>query len=927
MKKLLKITGIVIVLLLIALVALPIVFKGKIEEAVKSAVNDNVNATVNWSDYGLSLFSSFPDMTVSLDSLSVIGKDDFEGEVLADIPQLKLSLDVMSLFGDSAKINSFKLVNPYISVVVTEEGKANYDIAIPSDEVEPELESSSGAFSLALNSYEIENGTLSYLDNTMDMMLYLEGFNHKGAGDFTSSLIGLKTETTAEELDFVFDNITYINKVKTKIDLGLLMDMEKMRFDIEGNEIFLNDLKLVAEGFVEMPSDDILMDIKYNAPSTDIKQLISMVPSEFTGDLNGLNAKGILALDGFVKGTYNESQLPAIGLDIKIADGFIQYPDLPESINDIELDAGFSLPEGDNLDELVLNINTLNLNIAGNPFNARMLFSHPFTTQYLDAALKANLDFEKLSRAFPIEDTKLNGILNADVVLIGSVQDVVNKNLDNFTANGLIDVKNMQVDASDTYKMNIAEARFEVNPASIRMPKFTGKIGGSDISANGQIDNFLAYAFDDEMLKGTFNLESEVLDMNDFMTTDESSEEVSEGELEYYVDVPENLDFDLNASIKKLVYDDTELTDVEGLIGVQDGTALMKDVHLNFLGGSIKLDGSYSTKDRERPLLDVYYDLKNLDIKSTNDSFDMIAELAPIAKYCTGKFGSKMSYSSELGKDMFPIYETISAKGDVNTNKIELENFKPLNELASKLKIDKLSKQDIENVNVSFSVNDGKIIVDPYEVKLDGMKTEVSGSMSFDQEIDYLVKMDVPFSKLPQQGTEFATDLMSKINQLGTNFSSDQIVPVTVRITGTMTNPKLDLSNIGSGMVTDVKEEIKEQVEQLVQDKVDEVKVEASAKAKEEADKLIADAKKQADKIRAEGISLADKGKEEAYKGAQRIEDEAKKPWEKVAAKLAADKARKKADEAHVKAVKKANDQADKIINDAQEKANGLLAK
>ena len=926
MKKIIKISVLVFVLLLVTIVALPFVFQGKIEEAVKTAVNENINADVEWTDYGLSLFRSFPDMTISLDSLTVIGKGDFEGVELVSIPRLDISLDIISLFGDSAKINSFSLKNPYINVIVAEDGLANYDIAIPSEEIAEEASSEVSSFRLALDSYKIENGTISYLDNSGNMMVYLENLNHSGTGDFTSSIINLKTKTTADEFDFIFDNIAYINKATTDINLNLLMDLDKMRFDIEGNEIFLNELKLVADGFLEMPSSDIVMDIKYKAPETNITQLISLIPAEYRGDLAGVNAKGTLALDGFVTGTMTETELPAIGLDIQIKEGFLQYPGLPESINDIVLSALFSLPQGNNLDEMKVDISQLKMNIAGNPIDVRMLFTNPFTSQYIDAGLKANLDFDKLSKAFPIDETKLNGELNADVVLKGSVLDLTNQNFDDFYANGLIDVIGMNVDASNTYKMDIENAHFDITPARIKMGAFKGKIGESDFDATGKIDNFLAYAFNDEKLRGTFEFRSNTMNMADFMTSEESTEDASGDAVEdTYVAIPENLDFDLTGDIKKLIYDGTEMTNVTGLIGVDDGTAALQNVKVNYLEGSVILDGKYTTKDREKPLLDISYNLKNLDIAKTSKSFDMISQLAPIAKYCSGKFGSEMSFTIELGKDMFPLLETLSAKGNVSTDAVEIEQFQPLNEIAAKLKIGELAKQSIDNVKMNFSVDNGKVTVNPYEIKLDGMKTTISGWTSFSSEMDYVVEIDVPFSKLPQSGTEFANDLLSKVNLLGSNFGANEIIPVKIRVTGTMLNPKIDLSKLGSSLVQNAKEEIKEEVKELVQEKVEEVKEDAKAKAKEEADKLMVTATAQAEKVRAEGIQLADKGKEEAYKAAQRIQDAAKKPWEKVAAKLAADKAKKKADEVHVKALANVRTKADKIISDAQKRADGLL--
>ncbi len=925
MKKIIKIVAITFVLLLITLVALPFVFSDKIEAAVKSAVNENVNAEVKWTDYSLSLFSNFPNATVSLDSLEILGKGEFLNEHLADIPRTEISLDIMSLFGENAKINAFTLVDPYIYIHVKESGAANYDIAMPSDaEEETEAESAS-SFKMAVDHYEIENGTFSYLDESLGMMIYLENFDHVGEGDFTASQFTLETKTQSEELDIIYDDIAYINKVTADIDADIKIDLDKMRFDIEGNEILLNELKLLAEGFVELPADDITMDISFNAPETNIKQLVSMVPAEFTSDLKGVNAKGALKLDGFIKGVYNDNSMPALGLDINIADGFLQYPDLPESIADILLDAHFRMPEGDRMDDLTIDVNQFKMSIAGNPIDAQFHFTNPFTKQFLDATLKTNLDFESLSKAFPLEDTNLNGKLNADVIFKGNILDVMEQNYSKFIAKGLVDVQNMEVDASDTYKMDIDKAHFDLSPSQINMTSFLGKIGESDFDASGRIMNFLPYAFDGEMLEGEFNFSSQNLNMADFMTSDESAETTSTEEADYYVDVPENLDFKLNADIKKLTYDGTVLDNLNGAINVLDGSASVNDVNLNFLGGSINLNGSYTTKDTDTPVLMMDYVMNNLDIAKTNESFELISLLAPVAKYCQGKFGSRMNLTADLGKDMFPIYESLTASGGVNTNTVQVENFKPLTEIANKFNWSGFATQSLKNLNMNFSVEDGSVRVKPFDVKLDGMTANISGSTNFNQEMDYVVKMDVPFSKLPKQGGELVNDIMGKVNQLGTNFSSNQIIPLTIKVTGKMTNPKLSLSDLGSGMVTDIKEEIKEQVTQLVEDKVTEVKEEVTENLQAKADEIMSQANALAEKTRKDGIALADKGKEEAMKAAQRLEDEAKKPWEKVAAKLAADKARKKANEAHAKAVAKTNEKADKIISDAQEKANNLI--
>ena len=77
LKKILKITGIVLLVLIVALFAIPYFFKDAIREKIIAAINRNVDATVNFEDADLSLFRSFPHANVNLEKLTIINKAPF----------------------------------------------------------------------------------------------------------------------------------------------------------------------------------------------------------------------------------------------------------------------------------------------------------------------------------------------------------------------------------------------------------------------------------------------------------------------------------------------------------------------------------------------------------------------------------------------------------------------------------------------------------------------------------------------------------------------------------------------------------------------------------------------------------------------------------------------------------------------------------
>ena len=77
MKKLLKYTGISLLVLIILALVLPILFKGKIISLVKKEINQNLYAVVEFSDVDLSFFRRFPRVSLQLKDISVVGKDAF----------------------------------------------------------------------------------------------------------------------------------------------------------------------------------------------------------------------------------------------------------------------------------------------------------------------------------------------------------------------------------------------------------------------------------------------------------------------------------------------------------------------------------------------------------------------------------------------------------------------------------------------------------------------------------------------------------------------------------------------------------------------------------------------------------------------------------------------------------------------------------
>lgn len=169
MKLTLKILGILFVLILALMIVIPYFFRDRIVEKVKEEINNNLNAQVDFTGFNLSLFRSFPDFNFRLSGLSVINNAPFAGDTLAYIPQLSLTLDVKSVFkGDGYEIKRINLDNPVFNLLVTEDGTANWDIALETED-EPDVAVDEGTSDLLikLRQVTINGARLVYDDKSL----------------------------------------------------------------------------------------------------------------------------------------------------------------------------------------------------------------------------------------------------------------------------------------------------------------------------------------------------------------------------------------------------------------------------------------------------------------------------------------------------------------------------------------------------------------------------------------------------------------------------------------------------------------------------------------------------------------------------------------------------------------------------------------
>jgi hypothetical protein len=808
------------------------------------------------------------------------------------------------------------------------DGKANWDITKPSADTTAATPDTakSAPFKMGLEKFEIRNGYILYDDASMGFNAELYNMNHTLSGDFTSDNFVLATLTEIERFSMTYGGVTYMNKVKTRIKADLDADMPNFKFVFKDNEFSFNELTLGLDGYFAMPKDDMDMDLKFKANQTEFKNILSLVPGVYTADFKDVKTSGSLALEGFAKGIYNDKKMPAFGGKLLIKDAMFQYPSLPKSATNIQVDLAVDNKTGEP-DATIIDLNKFHVDLGGNPVDAIMHVSTPVSDANINAKVLAKINLATMKDIIPLEKgDDLNGMITADVTMKGRMSSIEKEHYEDFNAAGTLSILDMNYKSKTlSYPTQIAALYLQFNPRTVDLTKFDAKIGKSDVQMDGKIENFLQYALKDSLLKGSFNLNSSLLDINELMSSSDTTKPApaatpapSDSTAMSVMVVPSNLDVHLNANIAKLLYDKLTITKVNGGVTIRDSKMSLDDLKLTIdeLEGTMALSGVYNTQNVKKPKVDFDVNIAGFDIPKTFKAFNTVQKLAPIGKYAKGKFGTSLKFVANLDEHMNPDMKTLTGGGRLQTQSVVVEGFEPLNKLADALKQEKYKRMTFENVNATYHFKDGRLEVDEMPIKSGNITGSVHGSTGFDQTIDYTWKLEIPRAEFGSQANAAAGSLLDQLNkQAGTNVKLGDKVKIKALFGGTVTKPtlKTDLFNTG--------ETPKEQVKDLVNQGVDMAK----EKAKEEAAKIMADAQAQADKIKADAKVLSDKTKADGYAAIDKNIEDIKNPVAKLSAKAAAPAAKKEVDKKAQQILDEANKKADQILINAKAESDKKL--
>lgn len=375
MKKALKITlislGSLILVIAIAIsIALFSIFSpSKLAKIVNGQADKFLTCDFHIEKVGLTFFKTFP--KIGLDLENVVLKNPQNANVsdtLLYVNDCVAALDIQELLKNkNIIIHEFSLNKGLVNLYIDENGNGNYNVFKSED-------TTSFDYRVDLQKIKAKQLDIRYLNDQAKQRANVNKADLTVKGTFENNDINGAAEIAAESLAFAItdssqlhfssnevnvsydgsftnfnlldgnlnagfqgavlrlDTTHYINGMDISVVSDLQADLENLHFGLQNTRLNLDKQELAVNGTVNMDTtnQDIHTDLHYKTGDWKIEEILPMIPRAVIGNkLDDIQVSGDIALEGNVKGTYNDTQMPTVTSDVAWHKGRLAMKDLP----------------------------------------------------------------------------------------------------------------------------------------------------------------------------------------------------------------------------------------------------------------------------------------------------------------------------------------------------------------------------------------------------------------------------------------------------------------------------------------------------------------------------------------------------------------------------------------------------------------------
>lgn len=752
----LKISGIVLlVLLLIPAIAVSF-FGGPIAKAVVNSLNKRLQTEIVVDNYDVGVLGSFPKLSVNLEDVRVAGSD---GSELLVAEELSCLLDLGSLFG-KIRVEEVVVSDGRLQLLTDVDGNTNYQLTgYTSVGDQPQVQEDAEATEFAIADASLRGVEVLYRDEQLRIDFAGAVNRATFSGDFGADNYLLSAEGDIDVYHLDQEGTRYLNEQQLTLSTETKIDNRNDSYTFAPLEVETGELTFNVIGDMASTKEGLRTNLRIESSSGSLEDVIDLIPPAFVGGLNELDTRGELALTATIAGEWTQRRHPRIDGRLEFTDGRVGSPRTNIGARDLNLKASFTYLDGVKGGVQSFAIEELTGLFRRQQFSMALRVedvADPRITFSANGALPLGTLPAILGEG-PITDG--DGVIRIeDLELSGRYDDMLQaRTMGRVAASGRLTFEDGELTVNDrelSFPSGILELR--QNELELIDLAFTGP--GTEIAFTGRATNLIPVLFADSLntndaeLNFDARLTGESIDLDELLSLAGPTEEEEEvaaaaGQTDSLraktmtrrTQITDLLRGRFDANVEEWNYGLVEGENFKGQLKFSPRKLDVVGI-TEAMDGNLKVDGSVFFEAFQ--WVEGRISCDGVDVEQFFAQSENFGQEVLTSDNIEGDMDAKLfiqAYFDELGE--FD-YDKLIVKAGISILDGELNDFEMLENFAFALKAGDLEEVRFTKLQNYFEIEQQTLYIPLMFIQSSALNLEISGNHTFNNFLDYYVKVN-----------------------------------------------------------------------------------------------------------------------------------------------------------------------------------------
>ncbi len=735
-KNILIVIITVVITSIIAVGVFTLIKHDQIETSLLKNINESVNTKISYKDLKVTIFESFPNITVRFNDLLVLPSKYYNkkhlpaenNNTLLYVSALSLSIDLPSLLTGTVAIKSIIARDGELNLLCDRNGDINYEIFSTKSESNK---------SFRLNAITFKNIETAYSDRESD--LRVAGLIREAnlSGDIFKTGIYITASLEANLSDVNINGMRFMN-IPAKTEIKVRKTDNSL--SIARGSVELAGLNFDVDGTINYSIKSIDMVIK--GKKINIADIKAFLPSKPKSVAENLKPEGLVDLTCIIAGPYGEEGTPHFNASFSLSDGTFNNMAAGLSVNNLSFRGSLTNGNSNSPETFLFSLDTLTTSFGSAYFSGSMKLEN-LAAPHFSLSLEGDLIFEDLRKLIKSDFIKLQeGSVRGSISLDGHLSDslrfsladlpslhpiaslifkdfgatIAAKDLVLSDVNGAVYLDNNL--KTENLSFSVLDQHFTINA---EMQNFTGWLSGKN-----ETMNILGDVGVDTFIPTTFT-------GSDKKKTEEKKDSTST--------FPSDIRMNIRLKADSVINKDFHAGNFSCTLLYRPYLLTFTDVKVNGLGGTLSGDLLIGRQGKDSYISKANLKVNEIDINQAFKSFNNFGQEFIVSDNLNGTLTGDLTMLTPLDKEFNIITKTLVAESHMSIKNGRLIDFEPAKSLSSYIDLDELKTISFSHLENDLYIRNRTITIPKMLINSSAVNFTIYGTHTFDGDYTYHVRL------------------------------------------------------------------------------------------------------------------------------------------------------------------------------------------